>query len=392
MYMHIVYRENMATVPFLRMRTVIFCFSFLCSGLLCAAGGTERRFLLNLHGSNLLGNQRQDMERRKFLEMLAAITAAPFVPLKTSAAAGEDRRPRGLAPLNIRNVTVNLECEQAFSALHISDTHLSLVDNRDNERKMKLAAGRVRIFPAAEHYLDAAINHARLNNMMILHTGDLIDFTSEANLDCAAEHLLDNNVLASAGNHEYSQYVGEALEDEAYKRQSYEKVQEVFPNNLEFCSKAVNGVNFVAIDDVYYNVTERQHELMEKEMKKGMPVVMLCHVPLYTPKHCEHAMKTNGNGAAYVTGAPLSITSKYPGDPSLPAGQQWRNRSVQQRADKPTLEFVKWLKEQKPLKAILCGHCHYFYEERFSPTAMQYIVGANYNGDAYNVRFEGRVL
>ncbi len=332
------------------------------------------------------------MKRRRFLEILTSMAATPFLPAGLHAATDDARRPRPLAPLNIRNITIKLECEEAFSALHISDTHLALADNRDNERKIKLAAGRVRFFPHAEHYLDAAISHARLNKLMLIHTGDLIDFTSEANLDCVAEHILGENLLAAAGNHEFSQYVGEALEDEAYKQQSYAQVQDVFPNNLSFASKVVNGVNFVAIDDVYYNITERQHELMEQEMKKGLPVVMLCHVPLYTEKHCEYAVKANGNHAAYVTGAPLSVTSKYPSDSSLPADQQWRNRGVQQRADKPTLEFIKWLKEQKKLKAILCGHCHYFYEDRFSPTAMQYIVGANYNGDAYNVRFEGRTL
>ena len=44
--------------------------------------------------------------------------------------------------------------------------------------------------------------------------------------------------------------------------------------------------------------------------------------------------------------------------------------------------------QQQPLlKAILCGHCHHFYEERFSPTAIQYVVGAGYNGDAYEIEF-----
>lgn len=332
------------------------------------------------------------MKRRDFLELCAAMAVAPFVPGKVLAAFDESKRPRSVAPLNIKNITVKLNCEKAFSALHISDTHLAMVDNRDNERKMKLAAARSRIFPNAEHYLDESVEYAKKNDMMLIHTGDLIDFTTERNLDCASSHIMGDNVIASAGNHEYSQYVGEAKEDEAYKQQSYAAVQEVFPNNLVFYSKVVNGVNFVAIDDIYYNVTEHQHELVEQEMKKGLPVVLLCHVPLYTPKHAEYAMKRNDNGAAYVTGAPLSITSTYKNDPSLPESQQWRNRGVQQRADKTTLEFVKWLKKQKQLKAILCGHCHYFYEERFSPTAMQYIVGANYDGAAYNVRFEGWTL
>ena len=114
---------------------------------------------------------------------------------------------------------------------------------------------------------------------------------------------------------------------------------------------------------------------------------MLCHVPLYTPKHCQHELKRNDGRCGYLTGAPLEITSKYATDTSLPAEEQWRNRSVQQRADKPTLDFIAWIKEQPLLKAILCGHMHRFFEERFSPTAIQYTVGATYQGDAQVIHF-----
>ena len=88
-----------------------------------------------------------------------------------------------------------------------------------------------------------------------------------------------------------------------------------------------------------------------------------------------------------MTGAPLEITQTYQTNPSLGPDEQWRNRSVQQRTDEPTAEFIAWLKQQPLLKAILCGHCHHFYEEQFSPTAVQYVVGAGYNGDAYEIEF-----
>ena len=40
------------------------------------------------------------------------------------------------------------------------------------------------------------------------------------------------------------------------------------------------------------------------------------------------------------------------------------------------------------LKGILCGHMHRFFEDRFSSTAIQYTVGATYNGDAQVVHFK----
>lgn len=284
-------------------------------------------------------------------------------------------------------ITIPVGATEPFYALHLSDTHLTRVDERDNQRKKDLSQWRKESFPKAEAYFDAAIKYARQENMVILHTGDLIDFVSEANLDYVKEKLAGVDCFFAAGNHEYSQYVGEAKEDEAYKAQSYDKVQAAYPNNLKFATRVINGVNFVAIDDVYYNFTEEHLRLMKAEVKKGLPIVIMCHVPFYTPHFYEIEMhKTNG-ACAYVTGAPLKLTETYPGNPNLPEDELWRNRSVQQRADKATLDFVKWAKKQPLIKAILCGHNHDFYQGPFSDTAMQHMAGATYDGKATEIKF-----
>lgn len=324
------------------------------------------------------------MDRREFLKLSTGALIAAQLPWPVWAKV--KRNISKFQPLNIREIEIPIGLEKPFSALHVSDTHITLVDNRDNERKIKLAAGRARSMNLGEHYLGEAIRHAKEHNMLLLHTGDMIDFVSEANLDAAARHYCEADWFVSAGNHEFSQFVGEAKEDEAYKAESFQKVQEAFPNDLTFCSRIYNGVNFVSLDDVYYNVTERQHELMELEVKRGLPIVLMCHVPFYTKDFCEYSLKQTPQ-CAYLAAVPLDITKNFANDPTLPEEQQWRNRSVQQRAEKPTLEFAKWLKDQKLVKGILTGHMHFFYETRYSKTAMQYTVGATYLGDAYAVKF-----
>lgn len=326
------------------------------------------------------------MKRGEFLRLCGGLFLATQLPEDVVARITDPiTGPQSLK--TVRRLTIAVGATKPFKALHLSDTHLTRVDSRDNERKHRLAASRQRVFPWAEHYFDAAIRYARERNLMILHTGDLQDFVSEANIEFIREQLGIGDWYASAGNHEYSQYVGEAKEDAAYKMQSYAKVQSAFPNDLTVASRVINGVNFVALDDVYYNVTAEQHEAMRREVAKGLPIVLMCHVPFYTPNHCQTILKGNGGIAGYMTGAPLSITETYQQDASRPASEQWRNRTVQQRADKATLDFIAWLKEQPQLKAILCGHCHDFFEERFSPTAVQYTVEAGYKGGAYEIEF-----
>ena len=293
-----------------------------------------------------------------------------------------------LEPLYVKEIHVKVGASKPFGVLHVSDTHIARADNRDDERKIKLAASRSRGMTYGEHYLDEAIRYARDKGLYMMHTGDMYDFVSEANLDCCAHHMLEADWFVCAGNHEYSKYVGEAKEDEAYKNDSREAVQGAYPNDLTFASRVIGGVNFVALDDVYYNFTEAQHALMEKEMQKGLPVVMLCHVPLYTPQALADELSYTGGNCGYLTGVPEEITSQYDPGVTYPAGEEWRYRKVQQHSDKPTLDFIAWLKEQSLLKTILCGHCHRFYEERFSHSAMLYAVDATYHGGAQAVYFE----
>lgn len=348
----------------------------------------DRRDFLKTSGAAvagwaLTGCAAKKVEKTSGHEALASV---PFIPEVVRSAITRDIKP--LPPLNVKNIHLKVGARRPFAVMHVSDTHIVRVDNRDDEAKTKLASRRARSMAWGEHYLDEAIAYACNHGMHMMHTGDLYDFVSEANLDTCAQHMLMADWFVCAGNHEYSKYVGEAKEDEAYKADSREAVSSAYPNDLTFASRVIEGVNFVAVDDVYYYFTEHQHALMEAEMKKGLPVVMLCHVPLYTPEALAYELKATKGSCGYLTGVPEEITSKYDPGVTYPEGQEWRYRKVQQHADKPTLDFIAWLKEQQLLKAILCGHCHRFFEERFSPTAMQYAVDATYHGGAQAVFFE----
>ena len=327
------------------------------------------------------------MKRRNFLKAFGGIMVMSQLPVNVKANPKEEAAQEPAELSEVTYITIPVGATKPFHALHISDTHLTRVDERDNERKKELAANRHRAFPDAEKYFEAAIKYAKKDKMVLLHTGDLIDFVTDANLEYVKEKLTGVDCFFAVGNHEYSQYVGEAKEDEAYKAQSYDRVQAAYPNNLKFATRVINGVNFVAIDDVYYNFTKEHLELMKQEVKKGLPIVMMCHVPLYTHHAYTIEMEKTDGVCAYVTGAPLELTETFECDPDRPADEQWRNRSVQQRADKPTLDFVKWAKKQPLIKAVLCGHNHEFYQGPFSDSAMQHMAGATYAGKATEIYF-----
>ncbi len=249
-----------------------------------------------------------------------------------------------------------------FRLLHISDTHLTLADERDDKRKNDLAAGRHPAFANAEKYLAEACEMAKKEHMPIVHTGDLIDFVSEANLDAAKKFMDENDVFFTVGNHEFSLYVGEAFEDEAYRNQSLAHVQESFPDPLRFCVRKINGVKLIGIDDGYYRFDKEQFDALKKEAAEGLPIILFLHNPLHEPELYEESMKKNP--CAYLTSTPEELMKGY---------DEYRYR--QQKADEITLEVTRYIESCPLIKAIFAGHLHWDYEGIVADRIPQYVTG-----------------
>ena len=91
-----------------------------------------------------------------------------------------------------------------FSLLHISDTHLTAAYEREGIDKMAVAARRTCTFGGRqEEALRDSLAWAKENVDYVLHTGDLIDWQSEANFDLVKKHYGAIG-LGTMGNHEYS--------------------------------------------------------------------------------------------------------------------------------------------------------------------------------------------
>ena len=170
--------------------------------------------------------------------------------------------------MNIISNHIHIGASEPFCVLHISDTHLTLCDERNDERKQELALHRSQGFSRCERDLEFIRKKATEENRTVIHTGDITDFVSELNLDRVRAFCESVDCFMSAGNHEFSLYVGEAKEDAAYRNQSLEKVQSAFKNNIRMSSRVISGVNFVAIDNSYYLIDEEQFEFLKKELNR----------------------------------------------------------------------------------------------------------------------------
>ena len=251
--------------------------------------------------------------------------------------------------MNLIRTKLHVGAERPFSVLHLSDTHLTFADERDGERKVLLAEKRTRIFPTAAEVLRQAGNHAKTLGVPIVHTGDLIDFVSLANLEAAKAFTDAHDCFMAAGNHEFSLYVGEAWEDAAYRNQSLDTVQKAFKNNIRASSRVIEGVNFVALDNGYYLFEEEQLAFLKKEVERGLPVVLLCHTPLFDSALYDLMMSKQA--WASLLAVPEELMQSYP-----------EKRYRQQIADEITQKAYEYIKGEPAIKAIVTGHLHQNYE------------------------------
>ena len=139
----------------------------------------------------------QSLKRREFLRMAGAGFAAYAVPAGV-------RGYEPLPALKIRRVSLPVGASRPFRVLHVSDSHVARIDSSDTDAMYAFARTRSRIGrELGEYYLGEAAHNARSAGMKIVHTGDFMDFASEANLEYASRWLGTYDCLACVGNHEY---------------------------------------------------------------------------------------------------------------------------------------------------------------------------------------------
>lgn len=317
------------------------------------------------------------MQRRSFIKNISGgsiLIATGLLPAFAAIPEDRDKKNSGLFEdrgdterLNLTYATVEIGLEHPFSILHISDTHLSSAYPHENEKKQKLMKRRTTVFGAhQEEALRDSLEWAKANVDYVLHTGDLIDWQSEANFDLVKKYF-GPGVTGCVGNHEYStdMWLSEPKEtrDESYKDNTRDILEKVYPVDLRLESQVINGVNFVSMDNVYGYFTAEQVELFMKEVEKGHPIVLCLHVPIHTTGTWRGLCKFWFGKGQKLQGATLREPE---GDYKV------------QLEDPVTRNFISYLKKEPLLKAILAGHLHINIQDRFSPYAMEYVTAGNY--------------
>jgi hypothetical protein len=293
--------------------------------------------------------------------------------------------------LQPKKVTLEVGADKPFSALHFSDTHISMLDAGElltwTAKELRLYEVRNNGvfgkggFPFAMQSLAATIAYARRRGIPMLNTGDLFDFRSEMNLACIKNSFAGQDVFSAVGNHEgwglhtprLNPY--DIAEEDALRK----RFEEAIGNPLLLASRVINGVNFVAFDNTVFARRRRKEQLamMKTEFAKNLPTVLMCHIPPFTPElheaTCELCRKLGSSG---------------PKDDGLNGCYMMGEDYAKTKAHPQMKEIMDFIKEQKNLKAFLCGHLHFEWQGMFNGNVPILIAGRNANGECYDITFK----
>ena len=220
-------------------------------------------------------------------------------------------------PLRIRRVELNVGAKVPFSFLHVSDSHLTGVDGRDGEDVHAFARTRENLGrELGAFYFEEAISYAHEHGLRIVHTGDVVEYASVASLSRAGEIVRANGILACVGNHEFWR-TGKTRE-EVDKLAVGDALRSVFPGNQPVSSFETNGVSFLMFDNAFGRVSAAVTSAFERVVAKGLPVVLVCHVPFPSEKllgdRCVSA-QLMGEGHSKEDTATAAFIARVRGEP-----------------------------------------------------------------------------
>lgn len=268
--------------------------------------------------------------------------------------------------LKIKKNVIEIGLENPLKILHMTDSHLPFYCDSDSENMIR--QGKKRNEKRSVRNFNELIKYGEKKCDLIVHTGDLIDYISKPCVEFAKEFLKRDKFLFVAGNHEYAKYDG-VKEDMAYRLNSLEEIGG-YPVNIFFNSHIIGGVNFVGIDDAYHQVEYEQLEMLKEEVKKGYPIILFVHAPLYEKELYKESYKF-WNGEICLLGSDTVAHPEVVGDIGEPS--------------ESTKAFYDYVVSEPQIKAVLAGHLHFSFESRLSGGTLQYVTNRGDEGNAREI-------
>lgn len=280
--------------------------------------------------------------------------------------------------------------DRRLAVLHLADSHVSVRDPAEESywqygARMDDAYGKPR---AHWQTKTKALPAARFKELLQLAKdpqadlialgGDIINNPSASSVRYVQQAVWATGVrsLYVAGNHDWHYEGLPGSPDQLREAWIGRSLLPLYEARNPLGSAIQFGtLNFVAIDNSTYQVSPEQLAYFEKELARGLPTVLLVHIPLWVATGDEKHVSACGD-------------PRWSWDTDRNFEIERRTRWPKSGNLKSTVEFVARVKTADKLVAVLAGHIHRNAEVRLSASAVQYVTRAACDGGFRRITFE----
>lgn len=263
----------------------------------------------------------------------------------------------------IRN-QIRIGIEKPFTFFHASDTHLTCTDDADSAARKGLAKERREgLFPYADENLAFLRRRVSDTGFRLVHTGDMVDFITPANLSAAKRFAEETRMLLIAGNHELHHCPNNVFSEADFtvdlgrREETLDEVQKWFFNDIRFFCEGINGVLLVGINNADYQISPDAFEKLRRVVAHEKPILLFMHIPLY----CDELYERQKDA---MLAAPEEVLHTY------------RPYQIfEQKANESTERAVAYIRQCPQIRCVISGHLHFNFETDSSSEIRQLITG-----------------